>query len=147
MSSGALWIAAGLALAGLDMLAPGVFLLWIGLAALGTGLAAELARAAGPFPLAWHSQLALFTVLTAALIGLVALRLRYAPRRDTLNAPAAGLIGQTCSALAFQHGEGRVSLGDGTWSARTTDGDTPAPGQALRVIGLEGTTLVVTSRT
>lgn len=140
MSGGAIWMVAGLILAGLEMLAPGVFLLWIGLAALGTGAAAEL----GGF--GWHGQLALFVLLTALLVGLAAWRLRGRPALDPVNAPAAGLIGQTCHALAFQDNEGRVTLGDGTWSARTTAGETPASGQALRVVGLDGTTLLVAPR-
>ena len=54
-----------------------------------------------------------------------------------------GLIGQSCRALAFQDGEGRVSFGDGTWSARMADRTTPATGQPLRIVGLDGTTLLV----
>lgn len=140
MTPGAIWMVAGLVMAGLEMLVPGVFLLWIGLAALVTGLITELAH------LDWPPQLALFVAATAALITLVALRLRRRPVLDSVNAPAAGLIGQTCHAILFKQGEGRVTLGDGTWPARTTEGETPAPGQPLRVIGLDGTTLLVVPR-
>ena len=137
MTQGAIWMVAGLLLAALEMLAPGVFLLWIGLAALGTGVAAELAG------IGWQAQIVLFVALTAALVGLIAIRQKRRPTLDSVNAPAAGLIGQTCRAVAFQDGEGRVSLGDGTWQARLTDAAQPAPGQALRVVGLDGTTLLV----
>lgn len=140
MNNGAIWMVAGLAMAALEMLAPGVFLIWIGLAALGTGAATELAG------FDWPAQIALFVVLTATLIAVVARRLRARPPLDPVNAPAAGLIGQTCHAVTFQDGEGRVALGDGTWSARTTEGANPAAGQALRVVGLDGTTLLVAPR-
>ena len=138
MTAAAVWIVAGLLGAALEMLAPGVFLLWIGLAAVLTGVAAEL------LSLDWHGQLAAFVVLTAALIGLAAMRLRR--RRvqgDLVNAPNAGLIGMQCHALLFEAGEGRVSLRDGTWQARTTDRSAPAPGTVLEVVGLDGTTLLV----
>ncbi len=137
MTPGAIWMVAGLVLAGFEMLAPGVFLLWIGLAALGTGVAAEL----GGF--GWTAQVVLFVALTAALVGLIAVRQKRRPTLDTVNAPAAGLIGQTCRAIAFRDNEGRVSLGDGTWNARVTDATQPVAGQALRVVGLDGTTLLV----
>ena len=38
MSDWIVWLAAGLVLLLLEMLAPGVFMMWLGLAALGTGL-------------------------------------------------------------------------------------------------------------
>ncbi len=138
MTAGALWMVSGLVLAGLEMLAPGVFLLWIGLAALGTGAAAEA------LGFGWPGQVALFVGLTVVLIGAIGLRLRGRSTADRVNAPEAGLIGQTCRAVAFQGLEGRVSLGDGTWYARLAAGGTePAVGQALRVVGLDGTVLLV----
>jgi membrane protein implicated in regulation of membrane protease activity len=137
MSPVAIWLVAGLVLCAAEMLAPGVFLLWIGLAACGTG------AIAAAFSMSWEGQLALFVGLTVVLIGLAAWRLRRQPARDVVNAPAAGLIGATCHALAFQAGEGRVSLRDGTWAARVADASTPASGDVLRVVGLDGTTLLV----
>ncbi len=137
MTAPALWFVAGLALCAAEMLAPGVFLLWIGLAACGAGVAAEA------FSLGWHGQVACFVGLALGLILIAALRTRRRPRGDTVNAPDAGLIGATCHALAFEAGEGRVRLRDGTWQARVADGDTPQAGEAMRIIGLDGTTLLV----
>jgi len=133
----AIWVVAGLVLCGAEMVAPGVFLLWIGLAACGTG------AVAASLGLDWPGQLGVFVVLTAVLIGLAAWRLRHRPPRDVVNAPTAGLIGATCHALAFEAGEGRVSLRDGTWFARVADASSPASGDVLRVVGLDGTTLLV----
>ena len=139
MTAGAIWIVAGLAIAALEMIVPGCFLIWIGLAALGAGAATELTG------LALTAQIAVFVLLTVGLIGTIALRQRRRPLLDTVNAPAAGLIGQTCRAIDFQDGKGRVSLGDGAWQARVADATQPLPGQALKVVGLDGTTLLVVS--
>ena len=137
MNAAAVWMVGGLALAGLEMVAPGVFLLWVGLAALGTGVVVALA------PLGWEAQVALFVGLTVGLVGVIAVRQKRRPVLDAVNAPAAGLIGQVCRAVAFRDGEGRVALGDGTWMARVTDGTEPLVGEALRVVGLDGTVLLV----
>lgn len=138
MTGAALWAVAGLILCAAEMVAPGVFLLWVGLAACGTGAAAAL------FGLGWHAQFGAFVALAVALVGLAALRLQRRPPQDAVNAPNAGLIGATCHALAFQAGEGRVSLRDGTWQARVADASAPQAGEAMRVVGLDGTTLLVT---
>jgi len=140
MSSGTIWIIAGLLACAAEMAAPGAFLLPIGLAACGTGAVTEWLGLGGA------QQVVLFLALTAALIA-VAWRARgRRPRPDLVNAPAAGLIGQTCRAMAFEGGEGRVALGDGTWPARLADRSAPAPGALLEVVGLDGTTLLVSAR-
>lgn len=136
MTNGSIWLIAGLLLAAQELILPGVFLLWIGLAAIATGLL-TLAIGLGP-----HWQLAAFAALAIALVAIAALRRRPVP--DTLNAPGTGLIGTTCYALAFQAGEGRVRYRDGTWQARLTDGATPNANDPLRIVGLDGTTLLVT---
>lgn len=140
-TAGEVWIILGLLGCAAEMLAPGVFLLPIGLAAVGAGAATE---AAG---LGWGGQVAVFLGLVAVLVGAAVLRMRRRPAPvDSVNAPAAGLIGQTCRALGFEGGEGRVSLGDGTWAARVADRSTPQAGAMLRVVGLDGTTLLVATK-
>ena len=136
MTAGQWWLVAGLLLCGAEMLVPGVFLLPIGAAALLAGGATEW------LGLGWERQVLLFVALMAALVGAAAWRTRQAAP-DRINAPTAGLIGATCRALQFEGGEGRVSLGDGTWPARMADADAPAAGAVLRVVGLDGTTLLV----
>ena len=138
LSPGEIWVIAGLLMCALEMLAPGVFLLPTGLAAMGAGVVTILAG------LDWPGQVLVFLLLMAAMVGLVLLRMRQRPASvDRVNAPAAGLVGQTCRAIGFDAGEGRVSLGDGTWSARVVDRSAPAAGAVLRVVGLDGTTLLV----
>jgi len=137
MTAGAAWVIAGLLGCAAEMAAPGVFLLPIGLAACGTGLAAEWLGLEG----GW--QVGLFLASMAVLVaGVWQVRGRGA-RVDAVNAPGAGLIGRTCRAVGFEGGEGRVALGDGAWAARMEDGSTPGAGTVLEVVGLEGTVLVV----
>ncbi len=138
LTPGELWIIGGLLCCALEMAAPGVFLLPTGLAAVGTGAITTLAD------LDWRGQVLAFLALTAVLVAAAALRMRRRPAAvDQVNAPTTGLIGQTCRALAFEAGEGRVSLGDGTWPARVVDRSAPEAGVLLRVVGLDGTTLLV----
>jgi len=135
VSNGSIWLIAGLLLAAQELILPGVFLLWIGAAAIAAGL---LTVAIG---LTLHWQIGAFVALAIALVALAALRRRAIP--DTLNGPSTGLIGTTCYALAFDAGEGRVRYRDGTWQARMTDGATPSANEPLRITGLDGTILLV----
>ena len=137
MSPAAIWLVAGLVLGAAEMVAPGVYLLWIGLGAMLTGAAAAAAD------LNWQWQLGVFACATLGLVGLVGWRTGRRPQPDMVNAPNAGLIGMQCHAVAFEAGEGRVSLRDGSWPARIADGSQPVRGEVLRVVGLDGTTLLV----
>ncbi len=140
MTAGAIWIVAGLLGCAAEMAAPGAFLLPVGLAACGTGGVTEW------FGLDAVRQVVVFLALTAGLV-VAAWRVRgRGPRIDRVNAPAAGLIGQTCRAVAFEGGEGRVALGDGMWPARVVDRSAPAAGALLEIVGLDGTTLLVSAR-
>ncbi|WP_158809835.1 NfeD family protein [Beijerinckia sp. L45] len=138
MNPGLIWALVGIALCGAELLHPGVFLLWIGLAAVCAGGVTWLAGMAFPW------QTVVFLACLAGSVAIPVLRRRNRPHEDGgVNAPASGLIGKTCRALAFDGAEGRVTFRDGTWSARVASGDAPAPGTLLRIVGLEGTTLVV----
>jgi hypothetical protein len=135
MSDWIIWLAAGLVLLLLEMLAPGVFMMWLGLAALGTGLATLSAE------IGFELQVVTFGVL-AAISLTVGLRLRRHPTR--LNTQQAGLAGRVATALVFQGREGRVRVGDSDWAARVpTDVPQPDPGTRLRVEGVDGTVLIV----
>ena len=127
------WILAGLALAGLELVAPGIFLIWLGLAGLATGLVAALV------PLPWQAQLLLFSGLAVAAV-LIARRLG----RDhvpTLNRADRGLVGREgLLAEPIQDGAGRIRFDDTLW--RVTGPDLPA-GARVRVTGIDGTVLVV----
>lgn len=127
------WVLAGLVLAGLELAAPGVFLIWLGLAALATGLAA----AAAPIP--WQGQVLLFAVLAVAAV-LVAGRLtrRHVP---TLNRADRGLIGREAVLTEpIRDGTGRLRFDDTLWRIAGPD---LSAGARVRVTGREGTVLTV----
>lgn len=131
------WVIAGLVLAGAEIAAPGVFLIWLGLAALATGLAAAL------IPMPWQGQTLLFAALAVALVG-IATRLHRRsgrPRRAALNRADRGLIGRVgVLDEPIVHGAGRIRFDDTLW--RIKGPDLPAGGR-VRVIGLSGTVLRV----
>jgi membrane protein implicated in regulation of membrane protease activity len=131
-----IWLGTGLVLLVAELLLPGALLMWIGLAALGTGGAMLLGLTG------FGLQVACFAVLTA---GSVALGLRLRRRLEQrVNTPDSGLVGRTAHALAFQGREGRVRLGDSDWPAQLVAGAAPpAPQAPLRVVGVNGVVLVV----
>jgi inner membrane protein len=129
------WLAVGLVLLVLEVLAPGVFMMWLGLAALGTGVATLSAG------IGFELQVVTFGVLAAISLA-AGLRMRRHPTR--LNTQQAGLAGRAATALTFHGREGRVRVGDSDWAARVpTDVPQPDPGARLRVEGVDGTVLIV----
>jgi membrane protein implicated in regulation of membrane protease activity len=135
MSAWIIWLLAGLALLMLEVHTPGAFMMWLGLAACGTGLAV-LASGIG-----FEGQVVTFGVLAAVSLG-VGLRVRR--RRVGLNTQQAGLAGRSATALMFHGREGRVRVGDSDWAARVpTDVPEPAANARLRVEGVDGTILIV----
>ncbi|HEV7325755.1 MAG TPA: NfeD family protein [Bosea sp. (in: a-proteobacteria)] len=133
------WIVLGLILVGGEMLAPGVFLLWLGLAALVTGAVVGLTG------LAWQGALLVFAALAVAsvLLGRVVTRHR-SDEPDTasgLNDRGRQLIGRVFKLEAtMTGGEGRIRVGDSSW--RVTGPELLA-GTEIRVVRVEGATLVV----
>jgi membrane protein implicated in regulation of membrane protease activity len=138
MDPGLIWVLAGIALLGAELLLPGVWFLWLGIAAIGTGLAL-LVVAPG---FGW--SVALFLGLLGAGI-LVSLRLK--PRGGPayrVNAPESGLAGRHAVVVAVEGGGLRVRLGDSDWPARLPRGVAmPEPGSVVRVEAVDGTQLVV----
>ena len=138
-SGGWAWIVLGLVLVGGEMLAPGVFLLWLGLAALLTGAVVGLTG------LAWQGALLVFAALAVAsvLLGRAVTRHR-SEEPDTasgLNDRGRQLIGKIFKLEAtMAGGEGRIRVGDSSW--RVTGPELLA-GSEVRVVRVEGATLIV----
>lgn len=130
------WLVGGLLLLSAEMLVPGVYLVWIGGAALLTGLFAL----GLPFP----AELAAFAALSVG--GVLGGRRWYREHPVTtsdplLNDRAARLVGEIVTVVeAVDSGRGRVRVGDGMWSAR---GPAAAEGARVLVIGSEGQLLIV----
>jgi len=132
------WLIGGVLLLIAEVLAPGFFLLFIGIAAMVTGMFVLL------FGFGLAPALALFPIYTALAVYLG--RKVYANRpvpssARHLNDRSAQLIGRSAVAVTAidEHG-GRVRLGDGEWSAR---GASVQPGERVEIIGVEGNCLIV----
>lgn len=132
------WLIGGVLLLMAEVLAPGFFLLFIGAAAMLTGLFVLL------FDLGLAPSLALFAIYTA--LAVYAGRKVYANRpvpasSRHLNDRSGALVGRSAVAVGAidEHG-GRVRLGDGEWSAR---GGPAQPGERVEIVGVEGNCLMV----
>ena len=137
MSDWIIWVAAGLGLLILEVLLPGVFMMWLGLAACGAGLLTLLLH------FGFAAQVLAFGVLTVIALG-VGLRLRPTRRQQVMHTERDGLVGRPATALVFQGRDGRVRVGDTDWAARVPPGvEPPDPGSRLKVQRVDGTILIV----
>ncbi|MER2266279.1 NfeD family protein [Methylobacterium oxalidis] len=128
-----IWILAGLLLMGTELALPGVFLVWLGLAALLTGILTAL------LPLPWQVQLLVFAGLAVASVALAS-RLTKRPI-SSLNRADRGLIGREGTlTAAIVGGSGTILFDDTLW--RVAGPDLPA-GTRVRVTGMSGTVLTV----
>lgn len=132
------WFAAGLILAGLEMVVPGVYLLWLAMAALATGVITLVAVPS----LAVQVTSFIFLSLIFAFSARRMLRDRPIVSSDPLlNNRGGRLVGQTALVTqALVSGSGRVKLGDGEWIARGPD---MAVGERVRITGTDGSELLV----
>lgn len=132
------WFVLGLALAALEMLVPGVYLIWLAVAALITGL---IAFVADP-PLALQVVSFVSLSLIAAYSAKRFLRDRPIISADpTLNKPGGRLVGETAMVTqALEGGSGRIRVGDSEWIARGPD---TRKGMRVRITGCLGTALTV----
>jgi hypothetical protein len=138
MEPGWFWLIGGVLLLAAEILAPGFFLVFIGAAALATGLFVLL------FDLGLAPSLALFAIYTA--LAVYAGRKVYANRPVASSVPhlndrSAQLIGRSVAVVepVTEHG-GRVRVGDSEWTAR---GGPAEPGTRVRVTAVEGNCLLV----
>ena len=132
------WAIGGLVLLIAEVAAPGFFLIFLGGAAIATGLFTLL------FDLSLAPQLILFIIYSglAIMIG----KRWYAEPANAdqalrLNDPSERMVGKSVLVVdpVDEHG-GRVRVGDGEWNAR--GGPAPA-GARVRVIAVDGNCLMV----
>jgi membrane protein implicated in regulation of membrane protease activity len=136
------WLGAAALLAIAELIVPGVFLIFLAVAAALTGLVTLLTGAALPF------QVALFALFSIASVyaGRRAYAVRPVPSSDPhLNDRAARLRGKLVTVTgAIEGGQGRVRVGDSVWNARGAD---CPEGTRVRVTGADGTCLLVEPET
>lgn len=134
------WILALLLIAG-EVLLPGYFMLWIGLAAAAMGILLWLAPGMGLL-----LQAVLFAALALAACVVYARTLRPRIERGTpgserLNRRAAQMIGQRYVLTeAIVNGRGKARVGDGEWLVA---GPELPLGATVEVVAVDGTTLQV----
>lgn len=132
------WILAGILMV-LEVVAPGVFLLWLGIAAAITGLIAYVVPT-----MAWQWEALIFAVLAIITVW----GWRYYQRRNptetelpTLNRRGEQYVGRRLTLdQPIVNGRGQVKVDDSTW--RVEGADLPA-GTPVVVTGIKGTILVV----
>lgn len=121
-----------------ELLAPGIFLMWFGIAAAVTGLIVFRYDLAWQWQLIWFCALSLTTVLVAAKY------LRRHPidsDHPLLNERAVQHVGQSYDLIdAIVNGRGSVKIGDSIW--RVEGPDLPK-GARVKVTGASGTVLKV----
>ena len=132
------WLTLGLVLAGLEILLPGVYLIWLAVAAIITGVLTLAFDLSLPFQVVDFVFLSLIIAFSAKRV----LGERPIKSSDPLmNRRGARLVGETALVVqAIEHGSGRVKLGDSEWLAR---GPNVAAGERVRISGSEGAVLLV----
>jgi membrane protein implicated in regulation of membrane protease activity len=133
-----LWLTLGLVLAGLEMLVPGVYLIWLAVAAIVTGVLTLAFDVSLPLQIVDFVFLSLIIAFSAKRF----LGERPIESSDPLmNRRGARLVGDIAVVVqAIEHGSGRVKLGDSEWIAH---GPNVAAGERVRVSGSDGTILLV----
>ncbi len=136
-----IWLCIGLLLMIFEIMAPGVFLLWFGLAALGTATIQFF------MPTSFSMQLLIFAINAAiwVVIGRKFYRKLGDEAQDnhgSLNERAKRYEGQIVTVTkAIQSGQGRVHVADSSWICYC-DIDVPKDAK-VRIIGTKGTGLIV----
>ena len=137
--TGTKWIIIGVLLLIAELITGTTYILWPAVAALFVGIVTFV------LPLSWEMQFLIFFLASAVLLfwGHKYLRPKMKGGEPSdLNDRARSMIGTRVKAVAdFETGQGRVQLGDSQWRARVEEGTANA-GQELRVVRVDGTTLV-----
>ena len=132
------WILAGVLMV-LEIVVPGVFLLWLGIAAAITGLIAYVAPG-----LSWQWEGLIFAALSIVIVWGWRAYLRRHPTETELpmlNRRGEQYVGRRLTLdQPIVDGRGQVKVDDSTW--RVEGADLPA-GTSVVVKGVHGTILVV----
>ena len=132
------WFIAGGLLLVLEVLAPGVFMLWLGLAAMLVGAISMFVD------WNWQAQFIAFAVFSVAAIPLwrrLSMQVGRTTDQPFLNRRAEALVGRIFTLeKPIVDGSGTIPIGDTVW--RITGADVPA-GSRVKVVRVEGTALHV----
>jgi inner membrane protein len=132
------WLIFGFILMALELAAPGVFMFWLGLAALLVGLLSFV------FTPSWQTQLLMFAVFSVAAVPLwrrFALKSMASKSNPFLNRRTDALVGREFTLeKPIIDGSGTVRIDDTIW--RVAGPDAPA-GSRVRVVRADGASLTV----
>ena len=133
------WLIFGFILMALELTAPGVFLFWLGLAALLVGLLSFLINPS------WQTQLLMFAVFAVAAVPLWR-RFAFSSRSASasnpfLNKRTDALVGRVFTLeKPIVGGSGTVRIDDTIW--RVAGPDAPA-GSRVKIVSADGASLTV----
>ena len=133
------WLIFGFILMALELLAPGVFMFWLGLAALLVGLLSFT------FDPSWQLQILMFAIFAAAAVPLWRRVARsgnaVSKSNPFLNKRADALVGRVFTLeKPIIDGSGTVRIDDTIW--RVAGPDSPA-GSKVRIVQADGANLTV----
>lgn len=133
------WLILAAVLMALELIAPGVFLFWLGLAALMVGLVSLVVYSP------WQAQLLMFAAFAAAAVPVwrrLAIGTRPVDGRNTfLNRRAEALVGRVFTLeRPIIDGIGTLRIDDTVW--RVAGPDTPA-GSKVTIVRADGASLTV----
>jgi inner membrane protein len=135
------WVAAGVLLLALEIVIPGVYLLWLGLAAITVGVFSVMFANAAFWP--WEVQILAFLALSLVLAYFGQHIMAKGDETDEplLNRRGEQLLGRTATlSEPIAEGRGRIKLGDTIW--RVKGPDLPV-GARVKVMSVDGNELAV----
>lgn len=129
------WVIAGIFLL-IELMLPGVFFIWLGLAAALIGLIDIFAD------LSWQIEIALFAVFSVLLVLFVRPRVKFAEgETNNLNRRMYDYVGRSYVLdEPIVNGRGKVRIDDTLWTVSGTD---RGKGEWVKVTAVDGTRLIV----
>ena len=131
-----LWLIAGALLILFEIILPGVYLFWIGIAALMVGGVLSV------IDLSIILQILLFAIfaLLAVIVGVKTYKGKEIKSRDLNQTRGSEFIGRNITLQeAVTNQQGRITLGDTTWSI---EGENLPAGSQIRITAVKGNTLL-----
>jgi len=132
------WVAAAAFLV-IEILLPGIFFLWLGVAAGIVGIVALVIPS-----MTWPYQIMIFAVLSVGAVLLARVYLKKRPvesDQPALNRRGEQYVGRVFTLSdPIENGRGRAKIGDSAWSVGGAD--FPA-GTKVKVVGVDGIVLQV----
>lgn len=134
------WALAGLFLMAAEIILPGIYLMFVGGAAL---VIAVLFWLVPGFPIWLAAVIFVSLVVVGILWGRHLSRTQDGEQAQALNDRGSLLVGRAAVLVSVTTpGQGTVKVGDTTWRAKWSGND-PAPGDVMTIDGVDSTTLKV----